>query len=46
MLALTAGAFLLVTWAATKGLFFFLQGTPIPGNPIGGETRHRLQRVS
>jgi hypothetical protein len=25
MLALTAGAFLLVTWIATKGLFFFRQ---------------------
>jgi hypothetical protein len=23
MLAVTAGAFLLVTWIATKGLFFF-----------------------
>jgi hypothetical protein len=29
MLAVTAGAFLLVTWAATKGLFFFLQESPI-----------------
>ena len=30
MLAVTAGAFLLVTWIATKGLFFFLQEAPIP----------------
>jgi hypothetical protein len=29
MLAVTAGAFLLVTWVATKGLFFFLQESPI-----------------
>jgi hypothetical protein len=29
MLALTAGAFLLVAWVATKGLFFFLQESPI-----------------
>jgi hypothetical protein len=29
MLAVTAGAFLLVTWIATKGLFFFLQESPI-----------------
>ncbi len=28
MLAITAGAFLLVTWVATKGLFFFLQESP------------------
>jgi hypothetical protein len=29
MLAITAGAFLLVTWIATKGLFFFFQKSPI-----------------
>jgi hypothetical protein len=29
MLAVTEGAFLLVTWVATKGLFFFLQESPI-----------------
>jgi hypothetical protein len=29
MLAVTAGAFLLVTWVATKGLFLFLQESPI-----------------
>ena len=28
--AVTAGAFLLVTWIATKGLFFFLQQAPAP----------------
>jgi hypothetical protein len=27
MLSVTAGAFLLVTWIATKALFFFLQET-------------------
>jgi hypothetical protein len=30
MLAVRAGAFLLVTWVATKALFFFLQEAPIP----------------
>ena len=30
MLAVTIGAFLLVTWVATKALFFFLQEAPIP----------------
>jgi hypothetical protein len=30
MLAVTAGAFLLVTWVATKALFFFLSEAPIP----------------
>ena len=30
MLAVTAGAFLLVTWVATKALLFFLQASPIP----------------
>jgi hypothetical protein len=30
MLAITAGAFLLVTWVAAKALFFFLQEAPIP----------------
>ena len=30
MLAVTAGAFLLVTWAATKAVLFFLQEAPIP----------------
>ena len=29
MLAVTAGVFLLVAWVATKGLFFFLQESPI-----------------
>jgi hypothetical protein len=29
MLAVTAGAFLLVTWIATKDLFVFLQESPI-----------------
>ena len=29
MLAVTAGAFLLVTWVATKGLMFFIQESPI-----------------
>ena len=30
MLSVTAGAFLLVTWIATRALFFFLQEAPIP----------------
>jgi hypothetical protein len=30
MLAVTAGAFLLVTWVATKEVLFFLQEPPIP----------------
>jgi hypothetical protein len=30
MLAVTVGAFLLVTWVATKALFFFLQESPLP----------------
>ena len=30
MLAVTAGAFLLVTWVATKALFLNLQESPIP----------------
>jgi hypothetical protein len=30
MLAVTAGAFLLVVWVATKALFFFLQEAPFP----------------
>jgi hypothetical protein len=30
ILAVTAGAFLLVTWVATKALFVFLQESPIP----------------
>ena len=30
MLAVTAGAFLLVTWMATRRLFFLLQASPIP----------------
>jgi hypothetical protein len=30
MLAVTAGAFLLVTWVATKAFFFFPQEAPIP----------------
>jgi hypothetical protein len=30
MLAVTAGAFVLVTWAATKALFLLLQEAPIP----------------
>jgi hypothetical protein len=30
MLAVTAGAFLLVVWGATKALFVFLQESPIP----------------
>ena len=30
MLAVTAGAFLLVVWIATKALFFFLQEAPMP----------------
>jgi hypothetical protein len=29
MLAVTAGAFLVIAWVATKGLFFFLQESPI-----------------
>jgi hypothetical protein len=29
MLAVTAGAFLLVSWIATKGFFFFLQESAI-----------------
>jgi hypothetical protein len=29
MLAITAGAFLVVTWICTKGFFFFLQESPI-----------------
>ena len=33
MLAVTAGGFLLVTWAATKALFFFLQGGSNPLKP-------------
>ena len=35
MLAVTAGAFLLVVWVATKALFFFLQESPCgPGIPL------------
>ena len=30
MLAVTAGAFLVVAWVATKALFVFLQESPIP----------------
>jgi hypothetical protein len=30
MLAITAGAFLLITWVATKALFAFLQEASIP----------------
>ena len=30
MLAATGAAFLLVAWVAMKGLFFFLQESPIP----------------
>ncbi|HEY5811742.1 MAG TPA: hypothetical protein VIT23_03700 [Terrimicrobiaceae bacterium] len=30
MLAVTVGAFLLVSWVATKGLFFFLQESSVP----------------
>jgi hypothetical protein len=30
MLAVTPGAFLLVTWVATKAVLFFLQESPIP----------------
>jgi hypothetical protein len=30
MLAITAGAFLVVAWVATKALFVFLQESPIP----------------
>jgi hypothetical protein len=30
MLAVTAGAFQLVTWVATKAMLFFLQESPIP----------------
>ena len=30
MLAVTAGAFLLVTWVATRRLFFLLQASLIP----------------
>jgi hypothetical protein len=30
MLAVTADAFLLITWVATKGLFLLLQEYPIP----------------
>jgi hypothetical protein len=33
MLAATAGAFLLVTWIATKGLLFFLQESTIRCKP-------------
>jgi hypothetical protein len=29
ILAATAGAFLMVTWVAMKGAFFFLQESPI-----------------
>jgi len=29
MLAMTAGAFLAVTWVASKGVIFFLQESPI-----------------
>jgi hypothetical protein len=29
MLAMTAGAFLVITWIAAKGVFFFLQESPI-----------------
>ena len=32
MLAVTAGAFLLVIWVATKALFFFLHESSIPLN--------------
>jgi hypothetical protein len=30
MRAVTAGVFMVVTWAATKGLFMFLQESPTP----------------
>jgi hypothetical protein len=30
MLSITAGAFLVITWVATKALFVFLQESPIP----------------
>jgi hypothetical protein len=30
MLAITAGAFLLVTWGAARAVLFFLQESPIP----------------
>jgi hypothetical protein len=30
MLAITAGAFLVGVWVATKALFVFLQESPIP----------------
>jgi hypothetical protein len=30
MLAVTAGAFLLVAWVATKALFVFVQEAPMP----------------
>ena len=30
MLAVTAGAFLLVTWVATKALFVVIERSPIP----------------
>jgi hypothetical protein len=30
MLSVTAGTFMLVTWAATKALFLLLQEAPIP----------------
>jgi hypothetical protein len=36
MLAVTAGAFLLVTWVATKDLFFFLQGPGRTRQPLHG----------
>jgi hypothetical protein len=30
VLAVTAGAFLLITWVTTKAVLFFLQGAAIP----------------
>jgi hypothetical protein len=35
MLAVTADAFLLVTWVPTKAVLFFLQESPIPSKAIG-----------
>jgi hypothetical protein len=42
MLAVTAAAFLLVVWVATKALFVFLQESPAKtNNAVGRGCRHR-----
>ena len=52
MVAVTAGAFLLVIWVATKALFFFLHESSIPLNAssqsatqFGVTKRHRFLKI-